>query len=60
MNLRLGSGSFKCHIYIYMCYSPDERSVLEKTVSEVLDTASGGTRDRGHSFSQYGPIVAGE
>ena len=58
MNLRLGKGSFKCHIYI--CYSPDERSVLEKTVPEVLDTASGGTRDRGHSFSQYGPIVAGE
>ena len=47
-------------IYIYICYSPDERSVLEKTVPEVLDTASGGTRDRGHSFSQYGPIVAGE
>ena len=45
---------------IYICYSPDERSVLEKTVPEVLDTASGGTRDRGHSFSQYGPTVAGE
>ena len=48
------------YIYIYICYSPDERSVLEKTVPEVLDTASGGTRDRGHSFSQYGPTVAGE
>ena len=45
---------------IYICYSPDERFVLEKTVPEVLDTASGGTRDRGHTFSQYGPTVAGE
>ena len=36
-------------------YSPDVRSVLGKTVPEVLDT-----QDRGHSFSQYGPTLAGE
>ena len=53
-------------------YSPDERSVLGKTVPEVLDTAWGhtqdsghstqdiGTQDRGHSFSQYGPTLAGK
>ena len=32
----------------------------EKNVPKVLDTASGGTQDRGHSFSQYGPTLAGE
>ena len=53
-------------------YSPDVRSVLGKTVPEVLDTARGhtqdsghstqdiGTQDRGHSFSQYGPTLAGK
>ena len=52
---------------VYICYSPDERSVLGKTVPAVLDTtlglrptASGGTQDRGHSFSQYEPALAGE
>ena len=28
-------------IYIYICYSPDGRSVVGKTVPEVLDTARG-------------------
>ena len=31
------------------------RSVLGKTVPSVSSAASGRTRDRGHSFSQYGP-----
>ena len=42
-----------------ICYSPDGRSVLGETVREVLDTARG-TQDRGHSFSQYGPTLAGK
>ena len=53
-------------------YSPDVRSVLGKTVPEVLDTARGhtqysghstqdkGTQDRGHSFPQYEPTLAGK
>ena len=55
-------------------FSLDERSVLGKTVPEVLDTARGhtqdsghstqdsghSTQDRGHSFSQYGPTLAGK
>ena len=40
---------------IYMCYLPDGRSVLGKTVHEVLDTGL-----VGHSFPQYGPTLAGE
>ena len=41
---------------INKCYSPAGRAVLGKTVPEV----SSRTRDRGHSFSQYGPTKAGE
>ena len=50
------------YIYIYILFTRREvrigkncapRSVLGKTVPEVL--TSGGTQDRGHSFSQYGP-----
>ena len=40
---------------INICYSPDGRSVLGKTVPKVLDT-----QDRGHRISQYGPTLAGE
>ena len=47
------------------CYSPNERSVMGKTVPEVLDI----TQDRrpkavhkteGTVFFQYGPTLAGE
>ena len=49
------------YIYIYIIHQKGgpyweklcPRSVLGKTVPEVL--TSGGTQDRGHSFSQYGP-----
>ena len=48
-------------IIVYICYSPAGRSVLGKTVPEVSSTAAEGrTRDRGHSFFQYGPTKAGE
>ena len=40
---------------IYICYLPDGRSVLGKTVPEVLDTGL-----VGHSFPQYGPALARE
>ena len=30
-----------CKHGIYICYSPDERSVMGKTVPEVLDTTRG-------------------
>ena len=39
-------------LLLYIGYSPARRSVLGKTVPEVLDT---GTQERWHSFSQYGP-----
>ena len=42
--------------HIHICYSPDGRSVVGKTVPK----ASGGIQDLGHSFSQYGPTLAGE
>ena len=41
---------------INMCHSPVGRSVFGKTVPSVLST----TRDRGHSFAQFGPTSAGE
>ena len=41
--------------YIYICYLPDGRSVLGKTVPEVLDTGL-----VGHSFPQNGPTLARE
>ena len=40
------------HLDIYICYSSAGRSVLGKTMYEVLST-----QDRGHSFSQYGPTT---
>ena len=40
--------------YIYMLFTSQGQSVLGKTVPE------GGTQDTGHSFSQYGPTLAGE
>ena len=43
---------------IYIYYLPAGRSVLRKTVPEVLST--GRAQDRGHSFSQYGPTKAGK
>ena len=45
-----------------MLFSGLGRSVLGKTVPEVLHTALGldHNQDRGHSLSQYGPIKAGE
>ena len=50
---------------VHICYLPAERSVLGKTVPEVLSAvrgsmAKGHTQDRGYSFSQYGPTKAGE
>ena len=33
------------NIYIYICYSPAGRSVLEKTVPSVLSTARGVVED---------------
>ena len=46
--------------YVYVIHQTRGPYWETKTVPEVLDTASGGTRDRGHSFSQYGPTMAGE
>ena len=43
-----------------MLFTSQDRSVLGKTVPSVLCTASGGIQDRGHSFSQYRPTLAGE
>ena len=45
-----------------MLFASLGRSIMGKTVSRGLEcrpppTASGGTQDRGHSFSQYGPPV---
>ena len=52
-----------CHI-INICYLPAGRSVLGKTVPEVLSTArgraEGRAQDGGHSFSQYRPTKAGK
>ena len=45
---------------VYICYLPAGRSVLGKTVPEVLSTARDRTQYRGHSFSQYGPTWAGK
>ena len=42
----------------YICYSPDRRSVLGKTVPKAVGLSR--TQDTGHSFSQYGPTLAGE
>ena len=39
------------------CYLQTGRSVLGKIVPEVLTT---GTLGKVHSFSQYGPTLAGE
>ena len=46
---------FSANAAVYICYLPAGRSVLGKTVPEVLSRALGRTQDRGHSFSQYGP-----
>ena len=43
-------------VIIHIYYLPAGRSVLRKTVPEVLGRA----QDRGHSFSQYGPTKAGK
>ena len=42
----------------YICYSPDGRSVLGKTVPKAVGLSR--TQDTGHSFSQYRPTLAGE
>ena len=62
---QVNTAKVKCtrELIIYICYSPAGRSVSGKTVPYVSSTArgrAGRTRDRGHSFSQYGPTKAGE
>ena len=52
------------YIYIYMLFTGREGRI-EKNCARGLEygpqpVASGRTRDRGHSFSQYGPTKAGE
>ena len=42
--------------HMYLLFTGLGRSVMGKTVPEVSSTA----RDRGHSFSPYGPTKAGE
>ena len=40
---------------VYICYLPAGRSVLGKTVPEVLSTARGQAEGTRAQFSQYGP-----
>ena len=38
----------------------DDNSRKPGKLPEVLETARGRTQNKGHSFSQYGPTLAGE
>ena len=61
---RLKSSSLDEHMNIYMLFTGREGRI-GKNCARGLEygprsQAEGRTRDRGHSFSQYGPTKAGE